>query len=112
MRYPALARWFDQQFPALRKFSQRRCAIRWPLAPTGSGKTLASFLSVLSELAWRAEANDLPNAVCAVYTTPQILSSILSQSGCRSGGFRVRMVIVDEIHSFAEGKRGAPRVSF
>lgn len=39
-------------------------------------------------------------------TTPESLSSMLSQSGWRDGGFDVRTVIVDEIHSFAEGKRG------
>jgi ATP-dependent Lhr-like helicase len=37
-------------------------------------------------------------------TTPESLSAILSQSGWV---FDVRTVIVDEIHSFAEGKRGA-----
>ena len=40
-------------------------------------------------------------------TTPESLSSLLSQSGWKNGGFDVRTVIVDEIHSFAEGKRGA-----
>ncbi len=40
-------------------------------------------------------------------TTPESLSSLLSQSGWRDGGFDVSTVIVDEIHSFAEGKRGA-----
>src|SRR3954462_13743080 len=40
------------------------------LAPTGSGKTLSAFLSCLSNLAVRAEAEGLPNAVCAVYVTP------------------------------------------
>lgn len=39
-------------------------------------------------------------------TTPESLTSLLSQSGW-SGGFDVRTVIVDEIHSFAESKRGS-----
>ncbi|MBV8820408.1 MAG: DEAD/DEAH box helicase, partial [Acidobacteriaceae bacterium] len=156
--HPALARWFESQYPSFTEIQQK--ALRFTLArkntlilaPTGSGKTLAAFLSVLSELAWRADKQDLPNAVCAVYisplkalgrdiqrnleaplsvlpgirmdirtgdtgvdiraqqqrkrlylliTTPESLSSILSQSGWRSGGFDVRTAIVDEIHSFA-----------
>ncbi len=40
-------------------------------------------------------------------TTPESLTSLLSQSGWKDGGFDIRTVIVDEIHSFAEGKRGA-----
>jgi ATP-dependent helicase Lhr and Lhr-like helicase len=38
-------------------------------------------------------------------TTPESLSALLSQKGW-SDGFDTRTVIVDEIHSFAEGKRG------
>ena len=135
------------------------------LAPTGSGKTFAAFLSVLSRLAKRASAGELPNSICAIYisplkaldndihrnlepamaavnasvpalqqirmqirtgdtaqadrsrqkrlrphlimTTPESLTSILSQSGWRKDGFDPDTVIVDEIHSFAENKRGS-----
>jgi ATP-dependent Lhr-like helicase len=135
------------------------------LAPTGSGKTLAAFLSVLSRLADKACANQLANAVFAVYvsplkaldndihrnlspalealneslppeqqirmeirtgdtveadrsrqrrrrphlilTTPESLSSILSQKAWREAGFEPEAVVVDEIHSFAENKRGS-----
>jgi ATP-dependent helicase Lhr and Lhr-like helicase len=38
-------------------------------------------------------------------TTPESLAAILSQTGWRDG-FATRTVIVDEIHSFCEGKRG------
>lgn len=40
-------------------------------------------------------------------TTPETLSSILSQSAWRENGFAPETIIVDEIHSFAEGKRGS-----
>jgi ATP-dependent helicase Lhr and Lhr-like helicase len=40
-------------------------------------------------------------------TTPESLSSVLSQSGWRDSGFQPRTVIVDEIHAFAETKRGS-----
>lgn len=39
-------------------------------------------------------------------TTPESLSSLLSQSAWR-GGLRPSVVIVDEIHAFAESKRGS-----
>ena len=39
-------------------------------------------------------------------TTPESLSSILSQTGWRDRGFDVRTIVVDEIHAFAENKRG------
>ena len=39
-------------------------------------------------------------------TTPESLSSLLSQEGWR-GGFAARVVVVDEIHAFAESKRGS-----
>ncbi len=39
-------------------------------------------------------------------TTPESLASLLSQRGFREG-MQVRTVIVDEIHAFAEGKRGS-----
>jgi ATP-dependent Lhr-like helicase len=40
-------------------------------------------------------------------TTPESLSSILSQAQWRDGGFDPRHAIVDEIHAFAENKRGS-----
>jgi ATP-dependent Lhr-like helicase len=40
-------------------------------------------------------------------TTPESLSTLLSQSGWRNGGFRTGAVIVDEIHAFADNKRGS-----
>src|SRR5579875_465917 len=42
-----------------------------------------------------------------ILTTPETLSSILSQAAWRETGFDPETVIVDEIHSFAEGKRGS-----
>ncbi|HUS04800.1 MAG TPA: DEAD/DEAH box helicase [Bryobacteraceae bacterium] len=39
-------------------------------------------------------------------TTPESLSALLSQKGWRDG-FETRTIIVDEIHSFAENKRGS-----
>ncbi len=42
-----------------------------------------------------------------ILTTPETLSSILSQAAWRETGFDPDTVIVDEIHSFAEGKRGS-----
>ncbi len=39
-------------------------------------------------------------------TTPESLASLLSQTAWKLGGLRVRTVIVDEIHAFAENKRG------
>lgn len=39
-------------------------------------------------------------------TTPESLSSLLSQTGWREG-FEPQVVVVDEIHSFAENKRGS-----
>ncbi len=40
-------------------------------------------------------------------TTPETLSSILSQTEWRERGFDPATVVVDEIHSFAENKRGS-----
>ncbi len=40
-------------------------------------------------------------------STPETLSSLLSQSVWREGGFEPDAVVVDEIHSFAENKRGS-----
>jgi len=42
-----------------------------------------------------------------IMTTPESLSSILSQSAWRKTGFDPDTVVVDEIHSFAENKRGS-----
>ncbi len=42
-----------------------------------------------------------------IMTTPESLSSILSQSAWRTVGFDPDTVVVDEIHSFAENKRGS-----
>lgn len=42
-----------------------------------------------------------------ILTTPESLSSILSQKTWREAGFDPETVIVDEIHSFAENKRGS-----
>jgi ATP-dependent Lhr-like helicase len=40
-------------------------------------------------------------------TTVESLSAMLSQSGWRDDGFQPRTVVVDEIHAFAENKRGS-----
>ena len=169
--HPALSAWFLSHYPRLSEIQRR--ALPYTLAgesalifaPTGSGKTLAAFLSVISRLAERASADQLPNAVCAIYvsplkaldndiyrnltpaldavnaalpahrqiqmevrtgdtaptarsrqsrrrphlllTTPETLSSILSQAAWRENGFDPNTVVVDEIHSFAENKRGS-----
>ncbi|MDQ2712063.1 MAG: DEAD/DEAH box helicase [Acidobacteriota bacterium] len=42
-----------------------------------------------------------------ILTTPESLSSILSQKTWREAAFDPQTVIVDEIHSFAENKRGS-----
>jgi ATP-dependent Lhr-like helicase len=42
-----------------------------------------------------------------ILTTPETLSSVLSQRAWRETGFDPDTVIVDEIHSFAENKRGS-----
>ena len=42
-----------------------------------------------------------------IMTTPETLSSMLSQAAWRETGFDPHTVVVDEIHSFAEGKRGS-----
>lgn len=169
--HPSLQTWFRAQHSDLsgiqklalpHTLSRKNTLI---LAPTGSGKTLAAFLSVLSNLAARAEKGTLKNAIYAVYvsplkalnndihrnlapaldalnaalpvashirievrtgdtsnadrnrqsklrphlllTTPETLSSILSQSAWRENAFDAETVVVDEIHSFAENKRGS-----
>ena len=42
-----------------------------------------------------------------IMTTPESLSSLLSQSAWRKAGFDPDTVVLDEIHSFAENKRGS-----
>ena len=42
-----------------------------------------------------------------ILTTPESLSSLLSQTAWAKGGFHPETVVVDEIHSFAENKRGS-----
>ncbi len=42
-----------------------------------------------------------------ILTTPESLSSMLSQKTWREAGFDPQTVVVDEIHSFAENKRGS-----
>ncbi len=42
-----------------------------------------------------------------ILTTPESLSSILSQAAWRETGFDPDTVVIDEIHSFAENKRGS-----
>ncbi len=40
-------------------------------------------------------------------TTPETLTSLLSQTDWKNGGLRTKVIIVDEIHSLAENKRGS-----
>ena len=74
--HPALRSWFAAQYQSLSEVQKLALPHTLAgentliLAPTGSGKTLAAFLSVLSRLAERAQANSLPNAVCAIYLSP------------------------------------------
>lgn len=169
--HPALQAWFAASYRKLSEIQELALPHTLAgentiiLAPTGSGKTLAAFLSVLSRLAFRAQAGQLKNAICALYvsplkaldndihrnlspaldalnqalpigsrirmevrtgdtsntdrgrqnklrphlilTTPETLSSLLSQSAWKEHGFDVDAVVVDEIHSFAENKRGS-----
>ncbi len=42
-----------------------------------------------------------------ILTTPESLSSMLSQKTWREAGFDPETVVIDEIHSFAENKRGS-----
>ena len=74
--YPPLQSWFAQTFKGMTEIQRKalphtlKGSNTLILAPTGSGKTLSAFLSCLSDLATRANAERLPNAVCAVYITP------------------------------------------
>ena len=168
---PVLRQWFSERYPELSEIQIAALPHTLAgentliLAPTGSGKTLAAFLSILSTLANLAQAQQLPNAVKAIYvsplkaldndihrnltpaldalneklpvsqqirmevrtgdtanaersrqkrlrphlilTTPESLSSMLSQKTWRETGFDPETVVVDEIHSFAENKRGS-----
>jgi ATP-dependent helicase Lhr and Lhr-like helicase len=169
--HPRLRAWFISHYGTLSDIQKRALPHTLAaentliLAPTGSGKTLAAFLSVLSKLVTLAYAEQLPNAVVAIYvsplkaldndihrnlqpalaalnlnlppaqqirmqvrtgdtpsaernrqrrqrphlllTTPETLSSILSQIEWREKGFDPATVVIDEIHSFAENKRGS-----
>src|SRR5258705_4946660 len=74
--HPAVARWFEQSFPA----PTEPQAQAWPAikqgrhtliaAPTGSGKTLAAFLSAIDDLVWKAAAGKLTDETHVVYVSP------------------------------------------
>ncbi|MDM0085973.1 MULTISPECIES: DEAD/DEAH box helicase [unclassified Variovorax] len=76
--HPAVARWFQQAFPAPTPAQ----AAAWPAirarrdtlvaAPTGSGKTLTAFLAALDALVVRGleEEGGLPNETAVLYVSP------------------------------------------
>ncbi|HXN09629.1 MAG TPA: DEAD/DEAH box helicase, partial [Steroidobacteraceae bacterium] len=74
--HPAVARWFESQFPAPTAAQQAS----WPAiargrdvliaAPTGSGKTLAAFLAAIDQLVHAALEDRLPDATLVVYVSP------------------------------------------
>ncbi len=74
--HPALARWFEAQFPA----PTAAQLAAWPAiasgrhtliaAPTGSGKTLAAFLAAIDALVRQAVAGALDEATQVVYVSP------------------------------------------
>jgi ATP-dependent Lhr-like helicase len=76
--HPAVARWFQQAFPA----PTAAQAAAWPAirarrdtlvaAPTGSGKTLTAFLAALDELVIRGleEEGGLPDETVVLYVSP------------------------------------------
>lgn len=74
--HPAVAEWFDSNFPDLSP-PQRLAVI--PIhegknvlisSPTGTGKTLTAFLSIISELLRLGERGELQDSVYAVYVSP------------------------------------------
>src|SRR5258705_6705801 len=74
--HPAVARWFEQGFPAppppqaeaWRAIKQGRHTLI--AAPTGSGKTLAAFLSAIDDLVRLGVAGKLDNTTHVVYVSP------------------------------------------
>ena len=74
--HPAVASWFQSQFPAATAVQQRA----WQAigagshtllsAPTGSGKTLAAFLGVIDKLVKRGLEHGLPDETCILYVSP------------------------------------------
>jgi ATP-dependent Lhr-like helicase len=74
--HPAVARWFEAQFPAPTAAQQAA----WPAiadgrdvliaAPTGSGKTLAAFLSAIDQLVRAGLEHQLPETTLVVYVSP------------------------------------------
>lgn len=74
--HPAVAGWFQQQFPAPTPVQTRA----WRAinsgehtlitAPTGSGKTLAAFLAVIDGLIKRSVEEGLRDETCILYVSP------------------------------------------
>jgi ATP-dependent Lhr-like helicase len=74
--HPAVAAWFDSQFPQPTPAQERA----WPLiraqrnvliaAPTGSGKTLAAFLAAIDALVVEGLATGLADETAVVYVSP------------------------------------------
>src|SRR5258705_8811287 len=74
--HPAVARWFEQSFPA----PTPPQADAWPAikdgrhtliaAPTGSGKTLAAFLSAIDDLVRLGVEGKLDDTTHVVYVSP------------------------------------------
>jgi len=74
--HPAVAGWFQQQFPAPTPVQTRA----WQAinsgehtlitAPTGSGKTLAAFLAVIDGLVKRSAEEGLRDETCILYVSP------------------------------------------
>ncbi len=59
------------------------------------------------DTAQEARVRQSRNRPHLLLTTPESLSSLLSQGRWRERGFGAEAVVVDEIHSFAENKRGS-----